>query len=59
MTHLNPTISQLLGKMFPLMAISGLLLAGWGLIVTPDEMKGDAQSALVIRAVPSMEIANN
>ena len=32
-------IQSLLNRAFPLMAITGLLLAGWGLIITPDEMK--------------------
>ena len=39
-------VKRLLGRIFPLMALSGLLLAGWGLIITPDDMKGDAQGAL-------------
>jgi len=34
------TIQQLLNKAFSLMALSGLALAGWGLIVTPDEIQG-------------------
>ncbi len=29
---------SLLNLVFPWMALSGLLLAGWGLVVTPDEM---------------------
>jgi hypothetical protein len=39
-------VNRMLGHMFPLMALSGLLLAGWGLIVTPDEMKVDTQALL-------------
>ena len=34
---------ELLNRAFPLMAITGLLLAGWGLIITPDEMRSDSQ----------------
>jgi len=26
--------------MFPLMALTGLFLAGWALIITPEEIKG-------------------
>jgi hypothetical protein len=37
------TIHTALHRAFPLMALSGLLLAAWGLIVTPDEIKGNAQ----------------
>jgi len=39
-------IHRLLNRAFPLMAISGLLLAAWGLIVTPDDIKGSSQVAL-------------
>jgi hypothetical protein len=39
-------VKRLLGRMFPLMALTGLLLAGWGLIITPDDMKTDSQAAL-------------
>ena len=39
-------IHRLLNRAFPLMAISGLLLAAWGLIVTPDDIKGSTQVAL-------------
>lgn len=39
-------IQRLLNRAFPLMAITGLLLAGWGLIITPDEIKSDSQWAL-------------
>ena len=39
-------IQSLLSRAFPFMAITGLLLAGWGLIVTPDEIKGDSQWTL-------------
>jgi hypothetical protein len=35
------TIQQLLNKAFSLMALSGLALAGWGLIVSPDEIQGE------------------
>ncbi|MGK5082890.1 hypothetical protein WDW37_06265 [Bdellovibrionota bacterium FG-1] len=31
-------IQTLLHRAFPLMALTGLLLAGWGLLVTPDEI---------------------
>ena len=34
---------HLLNRAFSLMAVTGLLLAGWGLIVTPDEIKNDAR----------------
>ena len=40
------TIQRLLSQAFPLLALTGLLLAGWGLIVTPDEIQGNAQVAL-------------
>jgi hypothetical protein len=40
------TIHRLLNRAFPFMAISGLLLAAWGLIVTPDDIKGSAQVAI-------------
>jgi hypothetical protein len=33
------TIESLLNKAFPLMALTGLLLAGYGMVSTPDEMK--------------------
>ena len=39
-------MQSLLSRIFPLMAISGLLLAGWGLLVTPDDMKSNVQVAL-------------
>lgn len=35
-------VKRLLSSIFPLMALTGLLLAGWGLLVTQDDMKGDA-----------------
>jgi hypothetical protein len=41
-----PKIQRLLSHLFPLMALTGLLLAGWGLIVTPDEIQGNALAAL-------------
>jgi hypothetical protein len=40
------TIHQFFNRAFPLMALSGLLLAAWGLIVTPDDIKGSAQVAI-------------
>ncbi len=39
-------VKRMLGRMFPLMALSGLLLAGWGLLITPDDMKSNSQEAL-------------
>jgi hypothetical protein len=39
-------VKRLLGRIFPLMALSGLLLAGWGLLITQDDMKSDARVAL-------------
>jgi hypothetical protein len=38
-------IRNLLSKAFPLMAITGLLLAGWGLIITPDEIQNGREIA--------------
>ncbi|MGZ3689153.1 MAG: hypothetical protein ACXWP5_01350 [Bdellovibrionota bacterium] len=35
-------MNRLLQKAFPVMAITGLLMAGWGLIITPDEIKANA-----------------
>jgi hypothetical protein len=40
------TIHLLLNKAFPLMAITGLLLAGWGLLITPEEIKAGHELAL-------------
>jgi hypothetical protein len=40
------TIQNVLSRAFPLLALTGLLLAGWGLIVTPDEIQGNAQVGL-------------
>ena len=56
-------LNRMLGHLFPVMAISGLLLAGWGLIVTPDEIKADAQSTMrgaqPSLSLPSMDVASN
>ncbi len=41
-------IHRFLNHAFPLMAISGLLLVGWALIITPEEMKSDAQWSVVL-----------
>jgi hypothetical protein len=40
------TIQRMLSQAFPLMALTGLLLAGWGLIVTPEEVQGNALVSL-------------
>lgn len=52
-------IQRLLSRMFPLMAITGLLLAGWGLIITPEDMKSNAQGALMVATVsPSIDASS-
>jgi hypothetical protein len=38
-------IQKVLSRAFPLMALSGLILAGWGLIITPDELKNGQEIA--------------
>jgi hypothetical protein len=49
-------VNQLLGRLFPWMALSGLLLAGWGLLITPDDMKGDPQAAWGAKA-PALSLS--
>jgi hypothetical protein len=38
-------VQRLLGKLFPLIAIAGLLLAGYALITTPEEIQADQNIA--------------
>ena len=40
-------VQRFLSRMFPLMALTGLLLVGWGLIVTPDDVKS-AKTLIVV-----------
>jgi hypothetical protein len=50
-------IQSLLNKAFPLMALAGLLLAGYGLITTPDEMKATPQfPRLTAKYIPDAEL---
>ena len=39
-------IQSLLSNAFPLLALTGLLLVGWGLIVTPEDYQTNVQVAL-------------
>jgi hypothetical protein len=41
-----PRFNAMLGYVFPLVAVAGLLLAGWGLIVTPDEIRAGGNTSL-------------
>ena len=43
-------IEILAHNIFPLMALSGLLLAGWALIATPDNLKSGSEAAAVSAA---------
>lgn len=40
-----PRTNAILGNAFPLLAVAGLLLAGWGLIVTPDEIRAGGETS--------------
>jgi hypothetical protein len=52
-------IQRLLNHAFPLMAVAGLLLAAWGLLVTPEEIQGNAQVALWGDSAPASSLAVN
>lgn len=51
------TIQRMLSRAFPLLALTGLLLAGWGLIVTPDEIQGNALVTLWGERAPASLLA--
>ena len=40
-----PRLNAVLGHAFPLFAVAGLLLAGWGLIVTPDDIRAGGDTS--------------
>lgn len=45
-------IQRFLNKAFPLMALFGLILAGWGLIVAPEELHQDKRTLLSQSSAP-------
>jgi|GEM_PF-2384263 len=49
-------IETIAHNIFPLMALSGLLLAGWALIATPDNLKSGSELAQPASAVIAEQI---